>query len=89
MDSTRHEFFPDPGLAINQNGRIGRRHGFHLAQHFLQGSAFADDGIEVHLAADLVFQVELFLCQFVFEIGNLTVRQGILHGDRDLRCHLA
>jgi hypothetical protein len=70
VDGARHQFFPDSSLAIDQNGRIGRRHGFHLAQHFLQGGAIADDGIEVHLAADLVFQVELLL-------ASLSLRSAI------------
>jgi len=49
----------------------------------------SDNGIEIHLAADFVFQVQLLLRQFVFELGNLPIAQGIFHRDRNLRRHLA
>jgi hypothetical protein len=35
---------------------------------------------------DFVFQIQLFLRKLVFEIGDFTVRQRVLHADRDLLC---
>jgi hypothetical protein len=59
-----------------------------LKQLLKRGTA-ANKGIEIHLAADFVFQVQLLLRQLVFELGNLPVGQGIFHRDRNLRRHLA
>ena len=44
----------------------------------------AHNPFEVHLTADLVFEIQLFLRQSVLQVGNLTVRERILHTD----CHL-
>jgi hypothetical protein len=59
-----------------------------LKQLLKRGTA-ANNGIEIHLTADFVSQVQLLLRQLVFELGNLPVGQGIFHRDRTLRRHLA
>jgi hypothetical protein len=40
---------------------------------------------QVHLAAYLFFQIELFLREFVLQFEDLTVSQGVFDGN----CHLA
>src|SRR5260370_18843826 len=68
---------------------MGRGGGFHLVQPTKQRLALPDDLLEIQLAANFIFQVQLFLGKLVSEIGDLTVGQGVLNGDRDLVCDLA
>ena len=48
--------------------------------------AVADDLIEVHLAANLFFEIELLLGELVFELGDFPICQGVFDGDGDLLC---
>ena len=43
MNRVRNELFARAGLAGDEDGRIGGRHGLHLVQHTAQGGARADD----------------------------------------------
>src|ERR1700678_3204287 len=42
------------------------------------------NSFKVHLATDFVFQIQFFLGEFVFEFSDFTIRQRVLHTDRDL-----
>ena len=73
MKSARDQFLPSPSFTKNQNWRVGGRHRFHILQRALQSSAGANDLFEVQLAADFIFQVDLFLCQPVLQLGDLLI----------------
>src|SRR5206468_8766678 len=49
-----------------------------------QGRTLPDNLCEVHLRADFFFQIELFLREFVLELGDLTVGKGVFDGNCDL-----
>ena len=61
MQRARHQFLARSRIAIYKDRRIGGRNGFDLAQHAAQRRAFADDFLELQLAADLVFEID-FSC---------------------------
>jgi hypothetical protein len=45
------------------------------------------DLLEIHVAADFVFEIELFLRELLFQFENLAVSEAILNGDGYLaRC---
>ena len=44
----------------------------------------ADDLLEVVLAPDLLFEIELFLLELVLQHFDLVVRERVLNCDRDL-----
>jgi hypothetical protein len=44
-------------------------------QYMAESRTLSNDSFKVHLAADLLFQVQLLLGEFVFEIGDFSVRQ--------------
>src|SRR3984957_5859429 len=46
--------------------------------------AVANDVLEVHLAADFFFEVELFLGELVFELRNLVIYHRVLNRNGDL-----
>src|SRR5207244_1086094 len=84
VDGARDQFLPGSGLAIDQYGRIGRRHGLDLLQQTPQGGASADNLLEVQLAADFIFQVNFFLRQPVLQLGDLTIGERVLYCDGHL-----
>src|SRR5215467_7330152 len=49
-----------------------------------QSRALPHDSFKIHLTANFVFEVQLFLRQLVFQFRNLPVDQRILHGNCDL-----
>src|SRR5579863_1961343 len=84
MDGARNQFLSGAGLPQKQNRRVARSHGFHQVQNMAESRTLPHNSFEVHLAADFVFQIQFFLREFVLELGDFTVRQRVLHADRDL-----
>ena len=71
---------PVPVSPADEHGGVGGGDGFDLLQHPAQGGAPADHLVEVVFGADLFFQVDLLLVQFVLERLDLFEGQGVLHG---------
>src|ERR1700722_17545113 len=84
MDRARDQFLSGAGLPEKQHRRIAGSHGFHQIQNMAECRTLPHDSFKVHLAADFVFQIQFFLGEFVFEISDFTVRERVLHTDRDL-----
>ena len=70
MNRPRDQLLAGPGLTQDQHGCVGRRHRFHLLQHRLQTTAFADDFLEVVLGAQLLLEIAFFLFQLAAELDN-------------------
>src|SRR5580700_7290152 len=88
MDRPRNQFLSGAGITEKQNRRVARSHGFHEVQYVAEGRTLPHNSFEVHLAANLIFQIQFFLCKLVLEISDFTIRQRVLHTDRDLLCNL-
>src|SRR4029077_18863458 len=88
VDGARNQLLPRAGFAEKKYGRVTGSHGFDQIQDMAQSRTLPHNSFEIHLAADFVFQIQLFLRQLVFEISDLAVRQRVLHTDRHLLCHL-
>jgi hypothetical protein len=67
VEGAGDELLAGAGLAADEHGGVGGGDGFDLLQHPAQGGAPADDLVEVVFGADLFFQVDLLLVQFVLE----------------------
>src|SRR5882724_4148037 len=83
-----NELFARAGLAGDEDGRLGGRHGLHLVQHAAEGGAGPHDVLKGQLTADFLFQIELFLREVVLERGDLAIGERVLDGDRHLTGHL-
>src|SRR5438309_3801644 len=88
MDGARNQFLARTGLTKKQHRRVAGSHSFHQFQNMAESRTLPHNSFEVHVAAEFVFQIQLFLRELVFEIGDFTVRQGVFHADRDLPCDL-
>src|SRR5882724_1319245 len=88
MNGSRNQFLSCTRVSIDEHGRVCRSDRLHLLQYTPQGSAFSDDLRKIHFAADFVFEIELFLCEPVFQLSNLPKGACILHGNRNLICDL-
>jgi len=84
MDGSGDEFLASTGLALDQHRRIGGRDDFHLLEHAFERRTLADDLLEIMFGTDFVFEVELFLGQFVFQLGDLLIGQDVVHRNRNL-----
>src|SRR5258708_23512467 len=72
------------GFAKQQNCRIALGNRFDHLQNVLQHSAIPDNLLKTPLAADLFFEIELFLGKLVFQFGDFTLCQGIFDCEGDL-----
>ncbi len=61
MNGARQQFLAGAGLALDEHGRIGGRHGFNLLEHLAQARALAHDVFEAILEVDLFFEILLLL----------------------------
>ncbi len=84
VNRPRDELLARAGLAEQQDAGIGRGHRGDLAQDAFQRPAFADDLSEMLGAADLFFEIDIFVREAVFERGNLAKRERILERNGDL-----
>ena len=79
MDGAGDELLTGAGLAKEQDGGIAWGDRFDELEDVLDSGAVADYLIELQFGADLFFEVEFLLREFVFELRNLPVRQHVLH----------
>src|SRR5580658_2541168 len=84
MHGARDELFATSGLALDQYRGIGWRHSFDLLENLSKYATVANDLLEVKLVADFVFEVKLFLFEFLSQLGDLLVREGIVNRDGNL-----
>src|SRR5689334_11184142 len=84
VDRARDQLLPGARLPVDQDRGIGGSDGLDLLQDVAQGVTPADDLFELQLAADLVLEIQLFLCKLVLQVGDLTESFGILDGNRNL-----
>jgi hypothetical protein len=65
-------------LTKQQHRGIVGSHSLDQLQHVGKRGTVADDLIDIHLAANLFFEIKLLLRQLVFELRNLLVRKSAL-----------
>ena len=88
VDGAGDQLLAGTRLPLDEHGGVGRRDDLDLLQHLLQRRALADDLLEVVLGPDLLFEVQLLGGQLFLQLGNLPVRQRVLHRDGDLLRYL-
>src|SRR5258707_9268799 len=76
-------------IAQQQHSRIAGCDRLHQFQNLLQGWAVSNDVLKIQFAANLLFEIQLFLGKFIFQFRDLTVGKGIFNGDCDLACYLS
>ena len=84
MHSTGDQFFSCARLSIDQHGRVGGCNRLDLPKDLAQEFAVADDIFKVKFAANLGFQIVVFLRELIFEFRNMSVGESIFNGDSDL-----
>ena len=89
MNCPRKELLARTGFAQDKNRRTGRGDDLDLLQDPLESGAVAHNLLEVELGTHLILKIQLFLRQFVLQLGDLLIRQRVLYGNRHLLCHLA
>src|SRR4029077_17364537 len=89
VNGARNQLFPRTCVAQEQHGRIARSNRFYEFEDVLQGGTRSNDLLKVHLAANLLFQIQLFLSEFVFEFGDLAISKRVFNCDGDLSCDLS
>src|SRR5450631_190219 len=89
VDRASDQLFAGSGFAQQKNGGIAWSDGFNHLQNVSQRRAASDDPLEPHLAADLLFETDLFLGELVFQLRNLIVGQGFFNCGCELACYLA
>src|SRR5271169_1455965 len=88
MDRSCDQLFARTGFSLDQHAGVGGGYNLNLPQHALQRRAPADNLFEVQLTADLIFKVNPFLAEAVFQLPQFPVNQRILNRDRYLARHL-
>src|SRR5262245_43117319 len=71
-------------LAADEHRRTSRCNNLDLLQHPAQRGALANDLREVVFGASLLYQVEIFLGQPIFQVGDFPVGLRVFNGDGDL-----
>src|SRR5207245_5624402 len=84
VDGPGNKLFSRAGFAEQQDCRVVGRDCLDQLQDVLERRARPYDLLEVHLAAYLFFQIELFLRKFVLQFRNLTVGKVVFDGNCDL-----
>ena len=82
VNRARDQLLAGPGLAEEQDGAVGPRHGLDSFQDLQQRRTRADNVPE--LLAKLEFKILLFVGQLGVETGHPFVRPRVLDGDRHL-----
>ena len=82
VDGMRHQFFPGPRFAVNQNPSIGRRHNRGLLAQRLHGNAVSHDHA---LGLQLLLQVSVFVAQLLGVNRVLDQDQGAVNRERLLQ----
>src|SRR5207245_9421422 len=65
MDGACNQFFSRARFAQKQHGRVAGSHGFNETQNMAESRTLPHTSFEVHLAADFIFQLQLFFCELV------------------------
>ena len=84
MDRAGDQLFACAGLSLNQDGRVGWCDDLDLVEHLPERGALADDLFEVVFGANFILEVQLFLVQLFLQLGDLTICESVLDGNRDL-----
>src|SRR6185295_3934758 len=84
VNRTRDQFLSRSSLTEQQHRGITWRDCLDQLQHLSQCGAVANDLIEVHLAANLFFEIKLLLGYLIFEFRNLLARKGVPQHNRYL-----
>src|SRR6202171_2927152 len=84
MNGSRNQFLSCTRVSVDEHGRVSRSDRLHLLQHTPQGMAFSNDLRKIHFATDFIFEIELFLCELLFQLPNLPKGKCILHGNGNL-----
>src|SRR4029077_9494399 len=79
-----NQFLARACVAIDQHSGVGRRDRLNFSENQLQSLAVSHDVVEMKLAADLGFQIDVLLRQPVFELRYLSVSYRVLDTERDL-----
>ena len=78
MDCAGDQFLTSSGLAKDEHRRIAAGYGSCLRQRIFERRTLTNDLLEVEFSADLIFQIEFLLREFVLELGNFAIRTRIL-----------
>ncbi len=89
VDCTGDQFFSCACLAQKQDRGIAGRHCLHQTKNVTEARALAHNSLEIHLAADFFFQIQLLLGQLVFKFRNFTINNRIFDCDRHLARYLS
>src|SRR5262245_30142864 len=84
VEGASDQLFASAHLAADKHRRTSRCNNLDLLQHPAQRGALADDLGEVVFGASLLYQVEIFLGQPIFQVGDFPVGLRVFHGDGDL-----
>src|ERR1700722_2020574 len=81
VNSGGHLFLPRSWRAEQQNGSISGRNGFDQLQDLLKRQTAPHNLPEIHVAADLLFEIKILLGQSLFEFAKLAVCERLLNGN--------
>ncbi len=84
VDGASDELFAGAGFAENEHGGVTWRGEFNLTQSALDDRAFADDLLEIKLAANFFFQIKFFNGEAVLERIDFLEGQSVFDGDGNL-----
>src|SRR5260370_22830007 len=87
VNCTRDQLLPRTRLTQQQHRGIGWRDRLHQFENVLEGQAISDDLLEV-LAANFFFEIQFFLHQFVFELGDLAIAECVFNQNSSWYCYL-
>src|SRR5258708_25579190 len=79
-----NQFLAGARLSIDQHSGVGRRDRLNFSQNKLQSMAGPDDVIEMKLAADFGFQIDVLSHKPVFELRYLSVSERVVDSESDL-----
>src|SRR5260370_16925871 len=89
VNSAGDQLLARPRVAQQQHSRIAGCDRLHQFQNLLQGWAASNNVLKAQLAANLFFEIQLFLGKFVFDFRDLPVVERIFNRYCDLPCHFA
>src|ERR1700722_5649533 len=89
VNSAGHYLLSRTRVAQEQHSRIAGGDRFHQFQNLLQRLAASNDVLKIQFAANLFFEIQLFVGKLVFQFGDLAVGKGIFNADCDLARYLS
>ncbi len=84
VNGARNQLLSRTGIAQQQDGRIAQRDRFYQLQNVFQWGTRPNDLVKTHFAANLFFQIQLFLSQFVFKLRDLAVGERVFNRNGNL-----